>query len=110
MSIVERGSNKAGPISLIVKGIVRRYHVPDRTHCPYVGMLKTEKDEYPKSHLTLQTLLEDASDGEAVIIKVTFHGEHPNAKGYHWMLTKPNHYERIKKEQAGDKKPGELEK
>jgi hypothetical protein len=91
VSIVEHTNKK-----IVVKGIVRRYHVPEnKNYNPYVGMLMSEEDQHSQFG-QMYELLKDVEDGEAITITVECHGIHPNAKGHVWMLTKPNTYERVK--------------
>lgn len=87
-----------------ITGLVRHYHTPKSDHHPYRGIIKTDDDEdyYLEKHgkksvytLTLQNLLAQFQDGEAITITVEGFGTHPNAKGFIWMLTKPHTYERI---------------
>ena len=82
----------------VIKGIVRHYHIPNSDHTPYTGVLKDEDDKDLPDVITLQRLLDDFPDGEAVTITIEGHGLHKNAKGHIWILTSPHVYERQKVE------------
>lgn len=86
-------------ISKIVRGVVRHYKVPKSKHGSYSGMLKDPTDLKDHEIRNLQDMIQDFPDGEEIEIVITSKGESQCAYGFVWMLTKPNIYERVKKEE-----------
>ncbi len=86
-------------ITKTVRGIVRHYKVPRRKHGPYPGMLKDPTDLKEHEIRNLQDMIRDFPDGEEIEIVVSSKGKSQCAHGFVWMLTKPNIYERVPKEE-----------
>ncbi len=93
------GKDLSRIISKTVRGIVRHYKVPKSKHGPYPGMLKDPTDLKDHEIRNLQDMIRDFPDGEDIEIVITPKGESPCARGFVWLLTKPNIYERVPEEE-----------